>query len=322
MSEISHSGLHNSATLSVDAFASEETIHILGAGSMGLLWATKLTMAGHPVDLITRKERKVRHVCLIESGSNVELDIDSYTASKLENINTLIVATKAYNALAAVQSVAHALGPDSKILVLQNGMGSQQAIIEELPHLGVYAAVSTDGARRHRPFVVEHTGFGQTNIGALSNGCDRYLQELLGRLDSDLIVDKSEDIRIPLWRKLVINCCINPLTAIYDMRNGELAEHLHTREMITAIVEECRLVAKAQNFSHALQGMEERVYEVIHNTAANYSSMHQDVYYKRETEIDFINGYIVAEAEKYGLKTPACKQLVDSIKAMPVDDSA
>lgn len=311
-------GDNQKATLGIDTYASDDTIHILGAGSMGLLWATKLTLSGRPVDLITRKEYKVRHVTLIEKGTESELDIDSYTASHLKDIKTLIVATKAYNALAAVQSVAHALGPDSKVLVLQNGMGSQQAIIEALPHLGVYAAVSTDGARRHRPFVVEHTGFGQTSIGAINNGCDAYLTDLLSRLDSELVVEKSDNIHIPLWRKLVINCCINPLTAIYDVRNGELAENPDTRELIHQIIDECRLVAKAHQFEHALLNMEERVYEVIRNTSANYSSMHQDVFFKRETEVDFINGFISREAKKFGIDCPVNQRLVETIKRFEI----
>ena len=309
---------HLGTTQPIDVSNIDETVHILGAGSMGLLWATKLTLAGIPVDLITRKERKVRHVHLIEREEEVELDIDSYTASKLTNIKTLIVATKAYNALAAVKSVAHALRPDSKILVLQNGMGSQQEIIKALPDMAVFAAVSTDGARRHRPFVVEHTGFGETSIGALHNDRDGYLQDLLKHLDSDLVLMPAEDIRIKMWRKLVINCCINALTAIYDIRNGELLSHAETKDLLPQIIAECQLIAQQYQFEHALENMQARVEEVIRNTAKNYSSMHQDVFYERETEIDFINGFILAEAAKFGIACPINAALVQQIKAKPI----
>ena len=302
----------------VDVSNIDETVHILGAGSMGLLWASKLTLAGCPVDLITRTARKVRHVHLLERDEEVELDIDSYTASTLTNIKTLIVATKAYNALAAVKSVAHALSPDSKILVLQNGMGSQQAIMQALPNMAVYAAVSTDGARRHRPFVVEHTGFGETTIGALGNNRDGYLEALIKHLDSDLVLKPADDIRIKMWRKLVINCCINALTAIHDIRNGELLSHPETASLLPQIIAECRQVAEQHDFGHALENMQARVEEVIGNTAQNYSSMHQDVFYQRETEIDFINGFILAESKRFGLDCPINQQLVERIKSMPI----
>ena len=111
----------------------------------------------------------------------------------------------------------------------------------------------------------------------------------------------STDILARLWRKLALNCAINPLTVLHDCRNGGLSEHPAEVAILctelTELLQRCGQPAAADN-------LHEEVQRVIHATAANYSSMHQDVALGRRTEISYLLGYACAAAQRHGLQLP------------------
>jgi 2-dehydropantoate 2-reductase len=118
-----------------------------------------------------------------------------------------------------------------------------------------------------------------------------------------------------LWQKLLINCAINPLTALANVKNGELAQASY-RPTLQAICEEVCLTAQACGIFIDANSALEQVLNVIENTAENYSSMHQDIAHKRPTEIDAINGYVVKQAQKKGIDVPVNTQMLLAIKAL------
>ena len=116
----------------------------------------------------------------------------------------------------------------------------------------------------------------------------------------------STEILTRLWRKLALNCAINPLTVLHDCRNGGLQEH-HCEvatlcgELIE-LLERCGQPAAAEN-------LQQEVERVIHATAANYSSMYQDVSNRRRTEISYLLGHACKVAARHQLNLPHLNQL-------------
>lgn len=100
--------------------------------------------------------------------------------------------------------------------------------------------------------------------------------------------DWSTDILTRLWRKLALNCAINPLTVLYQCRNGEL--QAHQCEVATLCAELGELLECCGQPDAALD-LQHEVERVIQATAANYSSMYQDVAAGRRTEISYLLGY-------------------------------
>ena len=294
------------------------TLHILGAGSIGLLWAYYLRQAGHDVTLILRPPytANVQPLRLTDTQGQPlpPISVSCVDSTAVHHITTLLVCTKAFAALEAVSSVAHALQPDSAIVLLQNGMGSQQSIVSHFPQHVIYAASSTAGARKIAPFCVQHTGIGATEWGVLSahdNACD-----LATFLSCKLTLERSNDIQATLWRKLLINCCINPLTVIFDCNNGELATLPAAQNLMHDILQECFMVAAAAGMTDALNGIEQRLLQVIQATASNSSSMREDAKAQRRTEIDFINGAICHLADTYAIQCPTNHYLWNSIRQL------
>ena len=124
-----------------------------------------------------------------------------------------------------------------------------------------------------------------------------------------------EPILPMLWQKLAINIVINPLTAINNCHNGNLANEQY-RPSILRLIDEVVTVASAEQIPLDKAELIKRVYQVIALTASNYSSMHQDIHHGRQTEIEAITGYLLRRAESHGIATPENLAIYHQLKAM------
>ncbi|MEF2522543.1 2-dehydropantoate 2-reductase [Vibrio mimicus] len=287
-------------------------IVVLGPGAVGSLWALHLHRAGHQVALWSRQSQPTLELQLDDSEpvlfSNQSLDI-------LANADLLLITVKAWQMEAALLPLLPHLNRDTILLFMHNGMGAVEAISESLACFPVLLATTTHGALKATPNQVSHTGFGQTQVGpfnALGARCD-FIADVLQHALAP--VTWNPDIQHALWHKLAVNCAINPLTAIHQCPNGAL-EAAQFQPQITAILDEVVAVMQAENVHSDRAVLHELIYQVIHSTAANRSSMHQDVFHQRPTEIDFITGYVVRKGEQHDIATPANSLLYHQIKTL------
>ncbi|WP_277343745.1 ketopantoate reductase C-terminal domain-containing protein, partial [Pseudomonas viridiflava] len=104
-----------------------------------------------------------------------------------------------------------------------------------------------------------------------------------------------------VWSNLTLNSAINPLTMPHDCRNGGLLEH--PAEVATLCAELSQLLDLCGQPA-AAENLAEEVQRVITATAANYSSMHQDVAQQRRTEIIYLLGHVCAVAQRHNCPAP------------------
>lgn len=283
---------------------------------MGCLFAGGLASAGCGVSLI------VRHTPDASTGA---VTIDSDDGSKsyeltLEDPNSattvsqLLVCTKANDVGAAIAAIAHRILPGAPIVIAANGMGYLDDISTLLPANPVYCCLSTDGAYRLGPLHIRHAGRGSNLIGSPEN---RPQPEWLQPWKTGfLTVDWSPDINAAQWHKLAINCAINPLTALHRCRNGELARSKQLAEQVTSLCEEISSISAAAGFTRSAGRLRADVMAVIENTADNRSSMLQDVLAGRETEINYITGYLLSTAQRLDMDAPLNKKLLREVMAL------
>lgn len=275
----------------------QTTWHILGAGSMGTLWATRLARAGLPVTLIVRNAarwrayKEAQGLTLVEGEHSQRFDIAAQTPETNAPIQRLLVTCKAYDAERAVAQIAARLSPGAELILLQNGLGSQQAVARLVPQARCIFASSTEGAFRESDWRVVHAGHGHTWLGdSHQDAPPPWLKELQ---QSGISHEWSTNILTRLWRKLALNCAINPLTVLYNCRNGDLQQHSDEVNLLCA--ELSNLLAHCGH-AEAAHDLIPEVERVIQATASNYSSMHQDVTQGRRTEISYLLGYACAAA--------------------------
>lgn len=292
------------------------TWHILGAGSLGSLWAARLAAADLPVRLILRSPERL---AAYQTGGGLTLSINGQAqryplpaelADGDAPIERLLLACKAYDAESAINSVAHRLADGADILLLQNGMGSQQRVAQLFPRQRCIFLSSTEGAFRQADFQVVFAGHGHTWLG---DPHDSQPPSWLDELTRAGIPHQwSPDILAKLWRKLALNCAINPLTVLHDCRNGGLREH--QAEVAGLCLELVELLQRCDQAS-AADNLLAEVLRVIDATAANYSSMYQDVAQGRRTEITYLLGYACNAVQRHELHLPQLLRLHDRLRS-------
>jgi len=286
------------------------TWHVLGAGSLGTLWATRLARAGSPVRLLLREARLAEYrasggLTLIEDGIASQVPLIAESGSRAgAPIRRLLLACKAYDAGEAAQALAARLAPEAEVLLLQNGVGSAEEVQAALPRVNCVRIVSTEGAYRDAPWRYVFAGRGENWLGSLPDAPPpAWLKEL--QL-AGIPAAWCSDIERRQWRKLALNCAINPLTVLLDCRNGVLREY---PQALRPLLAELRALLAARFDASAANDLEERVFQVLEGTAQNYSSMHQDVTAGRRTEIAYLLDRALAEADRLALRAPALRTL-------------
>ena len=284
-------------------------ITVLGCGALGQLWLTALRKHGHDVQGWLRVPQPYCSVNLIEEDGTIFNE--SLTANDpdfLAQSDMLLVTLKAWQVSDAVKALAATLPASSPVLLLHNGMGT----IDELKsiHQPLLMATTTHAARRDGNIIV-HVAGGVTHIGPAraQDGDYSYLADTL----QDVLPDVAwhNHIRPQLWRKLAVNCVINPLTALWNCPNGELKNH---QQLVATLCVEVASVVEREGLHTSADDLRYYVDQVIESTAENISSMLQDVRAQRHTEIDYITGYLLKRARAHGISVPENARLYDMVK--------
>ncbi len=296
---------------------------ILGVGAIGQLLAQQLAAAGLEPWLLPRAntpslaEQGEKQVYTLELGDQslqTSFLCLAQDSSKLKQLELLLVTVKAYQVEAALEPLLPKLHPDCRILLLHNGLGPHQSLAAKLNGRPLSLGTTSQGALKLSSNHIRQTGSGLTQIGDLIGA---PMPEAMKTVLLNAIPGSqwSDTILEALWQKLAVNAVINPLTAIHRVNNGALAAP-EFEGTICAILDELLQVAKQEGIALTFDALHARVKEVIRLTAANYSSMYQDLKHGRKTEIDYINGYLQQRAEQYGLSLPINSELVAQIKAL------
>jgi len=314
--------------------------HICGVGAIGSLWASALITRGSNVTLLLRDADQLTQyqtaggVNLLEDDDQIHTQPNAVTPSNPphEQIKHMLVCCKSYATLGAVLPWRKHMADDTQIVLLQNGMGSAQALQRLMPNANIYCATSTDGAWRKGPFDVVRAGIGETFIGSFSDHLleaeiPSSIQSLLdtnqGNYNSNnktksptpiLNISWHTDIRTPMWHKLAINSVINALTAIYQCSNGELINHPQGRLRLEQLCRETQDVMARVGIVPQGQGLLKTALRILQQTALNKSSMLQDCQAGRPTEIATINGYIIEHGALYHLPCAGHKQVCEDLR--------
>ena len=293
-------------------------IGILGAGSLGRLWGATLPAGSAafmarpsaPADVDTRyrfrpfkgPETVVRIPCL-KDHSKPDL---------------ILVTTKAGDTLNAVAGVIEHVPIETPVLLFQNGLGSQQTIVERWPERPILAASTTEGANRPEPGLLVHAGTGDTWVGPLTEAAKMSVGSAVDMLkNSGLAIHPEPAILERLWQKLIINAGINPYTAILDCPNGDiLFEPLYQSTIDELCQELSELMSAAIQIRATPDALRQRIEQVARKTAGNTSSMRADALLGRRTEIDFINGYLAALGKELGIAAPVNQMLTERVKQL------
>lgn len=225
----------------------------------------------------------------------------------------VLVATKAYDTAAAMGPLKR-FARSAVFLTLQNGIDNAEVIARTATR--VIAGTTSHGVTYLGPGEVRHAGIGDTTIGPWTGVDETDVVRMRDVFEEAGIRTRiSEDIRRELWAKLAVNAAINPLAALAGVPNGRLVQDKGLQALLESVVREAVAVARADGILLDAEDLVRRTKLVARRTAANRSSMLQDLDRHRRTEIDAISGALLRTADRAGLDAPLSRALDALVKA-------
>jgi len=288
---------------------------------MGCLYAALLSRAVDiEVSLLDYRPQRAEQI--EQQGVIVEAAEGRYTVpvrcsadpNEFPVADLVIVFTKAYDTEAAITRARPLIGPHTAVLTLQNGLGNYQTLQRYIAPQQVLAGTTSSGVTLLGVGHVRQAAVGEIVLGSPVGNADLARQVASMLVPAASVVRVAEDVDALLWRKALINCAINPLTALTRRCNGELLEIAPLRELMAQVAEEVYAVALAAGIDLAEFAATEAVEQVCKATATNQSSMLQDVLASRRTEIDYINGAVARVAREHETAAPLCQCLTALIR--------
>ncbi|CAG8976926.1 hypothetical protein HYALB_00008837 [Hymenoscyphus albidus] len=339
-------------------------IHILGQGNIGRLFAHGLatipkpppiTLLFHRESLLEEWKQAGECITITDRGipstsRNYDIEIiNSQDTDSKSSIMNLIVATKTTKTLQAISAVADRLSRDSTIMFTQNGMGTIEEVTESLfPYPGTRPTYTTatvyHGLFSTSPFSSVLPGKGKMALSHhLGTSSTPMSKSMLTQVRPPRLFDATVYQPNPGFTrriaKLTANAIINPLSVLFQKKNGELFEshqicalmYLLIAEIDPVLFTYCDRSTKGNgddkgNGDRAYirstwkghvgtRFMTEDVLIAARRSAENYSSMLQDVKAGRETEIDYINGWLVKKGLEYGLDMSVNQKVIEMVKS-------
>ncbi|WJM06711.1 2-dehydropantoate 2-reductase [Paenibacillus sp. PK1-4R] len=311
-------------------------IDIVGAGALGLLYGGKLLASGNQVRFWTRTTAQAdllshNGVTIVERGEEIHILPDQIQAKPISELADTWKNTPGEWLLLMIKQTSiddfiHEISPLQdhvlNIACFQNGMGHLAKLQAALPKSLLCSAVTTEGAKRTQSQVTR-AGTGETRLGrynihivasaSIEKERTFTLSGSLQQAGFDCTV--SNEIDKLIYRKLLINSVINPLTALWRIPNGELIVKEERKRLMRQLYDEVLLIYSASGICLG-QDMWDQLISVCRSTATNTSSMLADVLAGRVTEVRSINGHIVRMAQKLDLVAPTHEILLHLIEGM------
>ncbi len=280
---------------------------VFGAGAIGSVFAARLA-ARHPVAVVARGERLGQ---IVRDGIRVEGATDAVIRPPAAPLarefadfrpDYVLVTVKAHSTRAAAP-LLEPLGRRPVRVSLQNGLGNEEALAAGgFPVIG---AVSNNGATLLDSGRVFHAGLGEVILSGFQYASGDRVEGLARCLsDAGFPVQCVPDIGKPLWDKTILNAAVNPVTALLGIRTGRLLRDPGTERLVRMLVREAVAVAAAEGVATSEAEVWEMIRRIVARTAGNKTSMLQDLERGVPTEVEAMNGVVVAKGAKRGIDTP------------------
>jgi len=286
---------------------------VLGAGAIGSLYAAKIA-GRRDVTVIGRPT----HVAAIERDGLRVIGKETFTAHvraapsvpRLTDRTLVLLTTKVNDNRTAADALAAAVREDTVVLCVQNGLHGEEIVKAVLgSRCLVLRAITQCGAIFREPGVVDFKIGGETYVEASPRS--GAIADLLTASGLDGRV--CEAIAVEVWRKLIFNCVINPITSITGGEVGSIAD-ARLDPIKQLVIDECLRVARADGVTFEIDFI--KALAEVFGPSRNTASMRQDLLKRKPTEIDHMNGAVVALGQRYGIGCPVNGALVVLIKAL------
>lgn len=300
-----------------------DTVLVLGAGAMGCLFGARLAQSGRRVTLVDVRADQVN--AINERGLTVD-DHDGSHVVKLraaqpeqlsEHADWIVLFTKAFASDAALAGAIRAIGADTWILTLQNGLGHVEKIKKYVDPTRIVVGTTTIPSDAVGLAHVHTRGSGTTKIMSVEGGITDRLRAVADALTrARLPCEVSERVWESIWEKLAFNAAMNSLTAVTGLTVGQVGRSAAGAALANRVAEEVIAVAHRQGIAADLSVVRREIATAFREHVDHKPSMLQDVLARRPTEIEHINGAVAREAARLGMSVPSTETLYQLVRML------
>ena len=297
-------------------------IAVIGAGAMGSIYGGRLSQHNEVI-LVDTNEKVVDQIC--KNGLKIDENgtTDCYHPAALcdtsneKPADLVILFVKALFSRSALENNRSLIGPDTRLMTLQNGAGHEDLLKEFVNEDRVIIGTTEDNGAVLDFGHVRRGGTGVTNVGMLTEDKDGFLGRLKETFDScGFEVRIHENIQYLIWDKLFTNVSLSALTGILQVDMGYIAAAEYTWKLCRQLIHETILTAAAAGLEFDEEAVAEKVKKTSLNNPSGCTSIRADLRDGRRTEVDTISGAVVRAAKKYNVEVLGHEFVVNLVHAM------
>ena len=297
-------------------------IAVIGAGAMGSIYGGRLSQHNEVI-LVDTNEKVVDQIC--KNGLKIDENgtTDCYHPAALcdtsneKPADLVILFVKALFSRSALENNRSLIGPDTRLMTLQNGAGHEDLLKEFVNEDRVIIGTTEDNGAVLDFGHVRRGGTGVTNVGMLTEDKDGFLGRLKETFDScGFEVRIHENIQYLIWDNLFTNVSLSALTGILQVDMGYIAADEYTWKLCRQLIHETILTAAAAGLEFDEEAVAEKVKKTSLNNPSGCTSIRADLRDGRRTEVDTISGAVVRAAKKYNVEVLGHEFVVNLVHAM------
>ncbi|MDP9373192.1 MAG: 2-dehydropantoate 2-reductase [Chloroflexota bacterium] len=298
-------------------------IAIVGADGVGLLFGAWLAEAGQDVTLIDRDPAVVNAitaagVLLVDLAGGVRAIPTRTTTdpARVGPVDLVAVCVKYYETEAAVRAAAPLIAGETALLSLQSGWGDAPRIAGLVGAARVLVGLTDHEVGSLGHGGVAHKERGMTVIGELDGRVgDRLARvtETLGMAGIEVVA--SAEVVREAWLRLALDAAAQPVRTLLRYSARQLLEHAGTLSLMGGLLRESVAVAGAQGLALDYDERWGVLMAALERTPAGEARMQQDLETNGRTDVDAINGAVVAAGRRLGIPTPYNEAMLWLIRA-------
>lgn len=300
-------------------------ILVMGTGGVGGYYGGLLAQQGNEVTFISRGAHlyAIRHEGLKVKSVHGDFTVFPANATedpaKVEPVDLILFCVKTYGTDEAAEATRPAVGPQTVVMSLQNGIDAAERIGKVIGPEHVLGGVTWLSSAVEAPGVIRQVSqFRRIVLGELDGGTSQRTQSIYEVLNqTGITVEISEDIQKVLWTKLVFIAAVSSVGSLTRMPMGDYRSIPETRSLLSRIMQEVEAVARAQGVN--LEGdVVQKWLEFVDDAAPQMKpSMQLDVETNRRTELESMVGVIGRKGRELGVSTPVVDFVYASL--LPVE---
>ena len=299
----------------------DTTLLLIGTGAVGSLYGGKLSQAGISVSAVCRsdydvvKQRGIKVKSILGDFQFHPRNLYHSPLESSEKYDYVLVALKVLPEIDLPALLRHVVGPNTVIVLLQNGVAIEEAVFSAFPENEIISGLAFVCVNRTAPGEIDHLDYGRVVIGNYPRGVSektKFLADAFKKAGVDC--RSTETVIQSRWQKLVWNAPFNPMSVLGGgVNTKEILEDPENIGVVKGIMQEVCRLAEAEGFPLP-EGIVEQNIENTLVMKPYKTSMLLDFESRRPLETEAILGNAVRIAKKHSISVPRMECLYALLK--------